>query len=136
MTIDEINLSILEFSQNIHDVSVLVEENKEILILKLSGTIDTYNSIPLEKLLTSYLDSKYEITIYDLNGVSYMSSTGIGLFTVLLKECKRLKKKMFIMNLQPKVKEVYELLGFLQFFDIIDDISQINTSKSNISNNI
>lgn len=129
MTIEEINLLIKDFSDKIKDVTVAVEIKNGIFITKLVGIIDTYNSSPLGSLLTKEFDMEYSVFVYDLSGISYMSSTGVGLFTILLKESAKHNKKVFILNLQQKVKEVYDLLGFSQFFDIIEDLSEINLNK-------
>ena len=41
-------------------------------------------------------------------------------------------KKIFISNLQQKVKEVYELLGFSNFFDIIDNLNEISVERKHL----
>lgn len=132
MNLEKLNIEINEFSQKIKDVTIVVETNNNILITKLTGIIDTYNSTPLGSVLTKEFDMDYQTFVYDLGGISYMSSTGVGLFTSLLKDSRNKNKKIFISNLQQKVKEVYELLGFSNFFDIIDNINEISIERKHL----
>ena len=132
MNLEKLNIEINEFSQKIKDVSITVEINNNILITKLTGIIDTYNSTPLGNILSKEFELDYQTFVYDLGGISYMSSTGVGLFTCLLKESRNKNKKIFISNLQQKVKEVYELLGFSNFFDIIDNLNEISVERKHL----
>lgn len=132
MNLEELNNNIKEFSLKVKDISIIIEVNNNILITKLTGIIDTYNSSMLGNLLTKEFDLDYEIFVYDLAGISYISSTGIGVFTNLLKESKNKNKKIFILKMQQKVKEVCELLGFSNFFDIINDLNEINIKKEHL----
>ena len=50
--------------------------------------------------------------------MNYVSSTGIGSFTVFLKTVKPKGGDVVLVEIQPKVYEVFQLLGFSQFFTI------------------
>ena len=58
----------------------------------------------------------------NLAGINYVSSTGIGAFTSFLKEVNKQGGGICLMNLQSKVYEVFQLLGFTSFFTIVDSI--------------
>ncbi|WHE97443.1 STAS domain-containing protein, partial [Treponema pallidum] len=51
------------------------------------------------------------------------SSTGIGSFTAFLKTVKPKGGDIVLLDIQPKVYEVFQLLGFSQFFNIRDSIA-------------
>ena len=55
--------------------------------------------------------------------MDYVSSTGIGSFTVFLKAVKAKGGDIVLLNLQPKVYEVFQLLGFANFFTIHDALN-------------
>lgn len=132
MTTEELNILISDFKSRVKDVSITADIKDGIFIYKLTGSIDTFNSLPLGKVLASAFDLQFEKFVFDLSGINYMSSTGVGLFTSLLKECCNKNKKMFLMAIQPKVLEVYDLLGFSQFFDIISDLDEMNKSRKHL----
>jgi anti-anti-sigma factor len=88
------------------------------LLLALNGYIDTYNSAIFQKRVTKAIDSGFIKLIFDCTGLNYVSSTGIGSFTSFLKTLKSIHGDLVLLDVQPKVYEVFQLLGFSQFFNI------------------
>ena len=88
------------------------------LILVLTGYIDTYNSSFFQKQVQKVIDSGYTQLIFNCSSLSYVSSTGIGSFTSFLKAVKPKGGDLVLLEIQPKVYEVFQLLGFAQFFTI------------------
>ena len=94
------------------------------LTLMLSGYIDTYNSASFQKRTMKAIDAGYTKLVFDCLGLNYVSSTGIGSFTSFLKSLKAMGGDMVLSSVQPKVFEVFQLLGFSQFFHIKDSIGE------------
>ena len=90
------------------------------LILVLNGYIDTYNSNYFQKQVQRVIEAGYIRLIFDCDGLNYVSSTGIGSFTTFLKTVKPRGGDLVLLQIQPKVHEVFQLLGFSQFFTIRD----------------
>jgi len=88
------------------------------LQLVLNGYLDTYNSPEFQAHINSLINSGVRYLIFNCNGLSYISSTGIGAFTSFLKLLKQKKGDMVLFGLQNKVLEVFQLLGFTKFFKI------------------
>ena len=88
------------------------------LVLTLTGYIDTYNSTYFQKRVQMAIEAGFIRMIFNCDGLSYVSSTGIGSFTGFLKTVKLKNGNLVLLNLQPKVFEVFQLLGFSQFFII------------------
>jgi anti-anti-sigma factor len=88
------------------------------LIVTLTGYIDTYNSNSFQKRVTRAIESGFTKLVFACTGLNYVSSTGIGSFTAFLKTLKSLGGDMVLQDVQPKVFEVFQLLGFSQFFNI------------------
>lgn len=114
--------------QNIHTV-------KGCLVIYLTGYIDTYNSGIFQKRIHKAIDAGFIKLIFQCRGLSYVSSTGIGSFTHFLKTVKSLNGDLVLMEVQPKVFEVFQLLGFSQFFNIKNNLdSAVSFFLSNSSN--
>jgi anti-anti-sigma factor len=88
------------------------------LTLVLMGYIDTYNSNSFQKRVQKAIDRGYKRLIFNCGGLNYVSSTGIGSFTAFLKTLKSIGGDLVLLDVQPKVYEVFQLLGFSQFFNI------------------
>ncbi|MDR0495030.1 MAG: STAS domain-containing protein [Treponema sp.] len=95
---------------------------EDCLVLELSGYIDTYNSNYFQKQVQQAIDAGFIRLIFHCGGLGYVSSTGIGSFTAFLKAIKPRGGDLVLLEIQPKVCEVFQLLGFSQFFNIIDNL--------------
>ncbi|MCX7023606.1 MAG: anti-sigma factor antagonist [Spirochaetes bacterium] len=92
------------------------------LALYLTGYIDTYNSNFFQKRIGKAIESGFMRLIFNCSGLNYVSSTGIGSFTAFLKSVKPRGGDIVLLEIQPKVYEVFQLLGFSQFFNIKDNL--------------
>lgn len=88
------------------------------LFVYLSGYIDTYNSSFFQKQVSKIIEAGYINLIFNCSALNYVSSTGIGSFTVFLKMVKPKGGDLVLLEVQSKVQEVFQLLGFAQFFNI------------------
>lgn len=102
----------------------LVEGCPKIIIVTLKGYIDTYNSDFFQKQVNRAIRSGYNKIIFDLSDINYISSTGIGSFTFFLKEVNSSNGNVVLIYIQPKVYEVFQLLGFSKFFNIKESIEE------------
>jgi anti-sigma B factor antagonist len=105
--------------QKIEDTQV-----KGCLVLYLTGYIDTYNSNSFQKRVNRAIDAGFIRLIFHFSGLNYLSSTGIGSFTAFLKTVKPRGGDLVLLEIQPKVYEVFQLLGFSQFFNIKENLDE------------
>ena len=95
---------------------------EECMSVYLSGYIDTYNSVFFQKRVAKIIEAGYINIIFNCAALNYVSSTGIGSFTAFLKMVKPKGGDIVLLEIQPKVYEVFQLLGFSQFFNIKDTL--------------
>ena len=101
-----------------------IEEIDRCLVLYLTGYIDTYNSNYFQKRVQKAIEAGYIKLIFHCGGLNYVSSTGIGSFTAFLKAVKPRGGDLVLLEIQPKVYEVFQLLGFSQFFNIKENLDE------------
>jgi len=94
------------------------------LILTLNGRIDTDNSAYFQKHIQKLVEAGFMRLIFNCAGLNYVSSTGIGSFTSFLKALKPKGGDLVLLEIQPKVYEVFQLLGFSQFFIIKNSLDE------------
>ena len=99
-----------------------VSQTPRCLLLTLTGYIDTYNSSYFQKRVQKVIEAGFVGLIFQCNSLNYVSSTGIGSFTTFLKAVKSQGGDLVMLGIQPKVYEVFQLLGFSQFFTIKDNL--------------
>jgi anti-anti-sigma factor len=99
-----------------------VDEAEGCLVLYVTGYIDTYNSNFFQKRVAKSIEAGFIRLIFQCGGLNYVSSTGIGSFTAFLKAVKPKGGDLVLLEIQPKVYEVFQLLGFSQFFNVKDNL--------------
>jgi anti-anti-sigma factor len=99
-----------------------VDDAPKCLMLTLTGYIDTYNSNFFQKRVQKAIEAGFVRLIFQCGSLNYVSSTGIGSFTTFLKAVKPQGGDLVMLDIQPKVYEVFQLLGFSQFFNIKDSL--------------
>lgn len=97
------------------------------IFVYLNGYIDTYNSNFFQKKITKIIETGFINIIFNCSALNYVSSTGIGSFTSLLKMLRPKGGDIVLLEIQPKVYEVFQLLGFSQFFNIKDSTEEAIT---------
>ena len=109
------------------------------LVLYLTGYIDTYNSNYFQKRVQKVIECGFFKLIFQCGSLNYVSSTGIGSFTAFLKGVKPRGGDLVLLDIQPKVYEVFQLLGFSQFFNIRESLDEsinffrIGTTQTTVS---
>lgn len=61
-----------------------------------------------------------ESLVFNLEKLTYASSTGIGAFSNILLTCKKKSIHLTLLKVQQRVKEVFSVLGFTTFFNFED----------------
>ena len=96
------------------------------------GSIDSVTYRELEKTLVPFLVSTTNVIIFNMEGVSYISSMGIS---VILKTKKAVEENggSFIMtNLQPQIKAVFEVIKALPNMRVFESLKEADEYLSQI----
>jgi anti-anti-sigma factor len=91
-------------------------------VFYLKGYIDTYNSHQFQRRINQVIESGFHRLVFHCGGLAYISSTGIGTFVAFLKVLESKSGDIALVQVQPKVYEVFQILGFSEFFAFADDI--------------
>jgi anti-sigma B factor antagonist len=113
----------------------MMEINQQIIddipIVSVCGRIDATSSRDLENALNSLIDKNNTKIVLDLGGVEYISSVGLRVILGALKKVKPMKGDLRLADLQPFVREVFEITGFTKLFTIyLNQAEAINGIKT------
>jgi len=92
-------------------------------IVTVTGRIDTTNSSELEKPLLEMIDGGCTKIILDCAGMNYISSSGLRVFLVVQKKMNSVQGKFRLSNLQPGIREIFDISGFTSIFEVYPDVS-------------
>ncbi|MFU0789208.1 STAS domain-containing protein [Virgibacillus proomii] len=97
-------------------IKITDEPNKS--IVHLSGEIDAYTAPNLKETLIPLTQQKGRIVEVDLEKVSYMDSTGLGIFISALKSTKEHDSKLILVNIQERVLRLFKITGLDEIIDV------------------
>lgn len=101
-------------------MEILETKKKNVNIVSLSGRLDAYSANELEKKLGSLIEAAQVRLAVNLEQVEYISSSGLRVLLAALKKVRKQQGDIKLACLQPYVKEVFDIAGFTQLFNILD----------------
>lgn len=97
-------------------IDVVEDEDKTIVLL--DGELDILTAPELKnKLLKIVSQDNHKLEV-DLENVSYMDSTGIGVFINAYKNAQKTNSSLELTNLQDKVLRLFKITGIDELIDI------------------
>ena len=99
------------------DIKITQQENKTIVVL--NGRIDTTNADQFQQDMAPLMEGENPDIDIDCTDMSYTSSQGLRIFLMLQKSVMARKGKMVMRNMNPQVKEVFDITGFSNIITIV-----------------
>ena len=100
--------------------SVGFRSNGAIQVLALKGELDAHTASELEAAIQKCQEERNFQIIINGEHLQYISSAGLGVFMAYIEEVRDEGGDIKIAALQPKVFNVFDLLGFPMLFDIVE----------------
>jgi anti-sigma B factor antagonist len=90
-------------------------------ILEFSGRLDAYSSNDVEKKLDALIESGNVRMVLNLEKLEYISSSGLRVFLAQLKKVRKQQGDIKLACMKPQIKEVFDIAGFTQLFNIFEN---------------
>ena len=107
------------------DVTVTIKE-KGIFVVSPTGPVDSDNYLILEEKVASVLSSQTRALIFDMKGVDYISSSGLGVIFGARKALEKNQGKLYIVNLTPSVKKVFDIVKALPHQNLFASVEELD----------
>jgi len=95
--------------------------------LTLGGNLDNSTAASLETTLTPTLATKPAQLTFDLAALKYLTSAGIRLLFMAMKQQKQHGGQATFVNLQPQIKDVFAIMGSLPDTKVFRDQSELDS---------
>lgn len=100
------------------------EQIGDALIIRVEGKLNSSNAAELEaEILGRLSEGTYQLVL-DLSEMSYISSAGLRVVLVAAKRLKQVAGELLLCGLQPAVRAVFEMSGFLAILNVVDTCEQ------------
>ncbi|KIL52211.1 anti-sigma factor antagonist [Jeotgalibacillus soli] len=101
------------------NLSINVEnESEQKIIVAIAGEIDAFTAPKLRETLDPLSIKEDLLLIIDLSDVSYMDSTGIGVFVGLFKGIKAKGGHLKLVGLSDRLTRLFDITGLADIMDI------------------
>lgn len=102
----------------------IIKKKDYVYVVELKGSIDTDTYEKLEEELSGIVNDKTRAVVFDMEKVEYISSIGIKVVIDAKKALEGQNSSFAMINLQPQIKKIFEMLKILPMFDIFDDMPE------------
>ena len=99
-------------------MEIRTEKTNDRLIIQLTGRIDTLSAQSFEEKMLHLIEEGETDLVADCSQLEYVSSSALRVFLVALKTLKRKNGRFVLYGLQPQIREVFDISGFLDLFQI------------------
>ncbi|OLN21816.1 anti-anti sigma factor [Domibacillus antri] len=100
------------------NISIDVKELDQQTTMTLAGEIDAYTAPQLRETAFPYTEKKQASVVIDLSGVTYMDSTGLGVFVGLFKSLNANDGTLKLVGLSDRLKRLFDITGLADIMNI------------------
>ncbi|MEX2368759.1 MAG: STAS domain-containing protein [Balneolaceae bacterium] len=103
-------------------------------VLDLKGELDAHTASKLEDSLKNLIEKNNHNIIVNCRDLDYIASAGLGVFMAYIEDVRGLGGDIKLTNMNERVYNVFDLLGFPTLYDIIEDENEALERFSNADN--
>ncbi|EUJ22750.1 anti-anti-sigma factor (antagonist of RsbW) [Listeria grandensis FSL F6-0971] len=92
----------------------------------VGGEIDAYTAPKLKESLSQFMDQENVKLQIDLTDVSYMDSTGLGVFVGLFKNLRVRNSELELVGLSDRIFRLFEITGLTDIIEIKNVEGEMN----------
>lgn len=92
------------------------------LVIAPEGRIDSASSAIFDRHLAAAIERGDTQLVLDLGRLDYISSTGLSAFLAAAKKIRAAGGRMALCGLNNRIKQVFEMSGFLRLFPIFPNV--------------
>lgn len=96
------------------------EMSGTVVVLRLKGFLDAHTAAEFERIIQRRVSDDQVCITIDCQNLSYISSAGLGVFMSFIEEVREKAGDIRIGGLVPKVRQVFDILGFSEIFQIFE----------------
>ena len=100
-------------------MTIAIEPTAAATIVPLQGQINSANAAAIEAQVLALVDGGTKNLILDFAGLDYISSAGLRMVLVVAKRLKQAGGKLVIYGMQPHVREVFDISGFMAILNVV-----------------
>lgn len=101
-------------------MKLAIEKIENALVVSPAGQVNSANAGGLETDLLAQVEKGEHKIVLDLSQLDYISSAGLRVILLLAKRLKQHAGGLVLCDIQPQVREVFDISGFLAILTVTD----------------
>lgn len=103
-------------------MDIQIQPHGDIAVIGITGSVDGLTAETLLSTLQGHVDEGNTRLVVDLHGVEYTSSAGLRALLATVKEARRRGGDLRLARINPNVRKVLELSGFVTILKCFADV--------------
>lgn len=100
------------------NIAIDVKEIEHQVHVHVGGEIDAFTAPKLREVLFPFAEKRKINIVVDLGNVSYMDSTGLGVFVGVFKNVRANEGRLELVGLSERLKRLFTITGLADIMDI------------------
>lgn len=102
--------------------SEVLGDPANVVVITVAGEVDAHTADRLRSSIDAVISSETQLVV-DLTDVTFLDSTGLGVFVTALKHLRELDGSLDLVITSPRVMKVFELTGLDVVIPIHEDVA-------------
>ncbi|MBP7552384.1 MAG: STAS domain-containing protein [Spirochaetes bacterium] len=103
-------------------MELLDRAQDDVVIFEISGEVDIYNCGQIKNLFLDKLNSGSKKFLINLDKISYIDSSGIGVLIFIKTSVTKHKGELVLVNIKDSVKKIFDLTKLASYFTVREDL--------------
>lgn len=104
------------------NITIDVKEMEQQITVRIAGEIDAYTAPKLRETVFPYTEKEKVNVVIDLSEVSYMDSTGLGVFVGLFKSLNANGGTLQLIGLSERLRRLFDITGLADIMNINSEV--------------
>ncbi|MEK4027070.1 MULTISPECIES: anti-sigma factor antagonist [Bacillaceae] len=104
------------------NITIDVKETEQQITVRITGEIDAYTAPKLRETVFPYTEKEKANIVIDLSEVSYMDSTGLGVFVGLFKSLNANGGTLQLIGLSERLRRLFDITGLADIMNINSEV--------------
>jgi anti-sigma B factor antagonist len=100
------------------NITINKQQNDEGIVVLVGGEIDAFTAPKLREEILPLAEGEHKSIIVNLKDVSYLDSTGLGVFVGLFKQLKQNDGELRLIELSDRLVRLFEITGLSNIMNI------------------
>ncbi len=104
--------------------------------VSIAGSLDSNTAAQLQQSINAEIDDSVSTTIIDFKDLDFLSSAGLRVIFKTKKVMDNNGGKFLLVNLQPQIKKVFEIIKALDGMDVFKDQDEMDDYLAAMQNKV